>query len=362
MGGIDETNVAERQPIEASAFREVRTPADGSCLFHALEHGAALLSKGEGTGPRLRKALCSHMRQNSSLQVGGIPLATWIFWDSRLSVTQYVSAMGKAAAWGGGIELAAFAAWKGVCVEVYERVSRQYSLVSMFGNRIKPRVRVIFKGGRHYEGLELRKPTAPAGPARVQPSRQGRSAPASAGGAAARPGAKRKGITPARGDGPGAAPLVQRTPDRDALSDDEWQDDREQTTLNELSPPNPLSVFADEADTDEGSDVEGSPDDAEPEYVIDAVIDEGVSESGHASARRASSAPPRRAWPGCAPTATTSTTGSGTTWGGAQSGRGSRWGRGRGAEKRYCVNKDPFLRGGGLAMGTHPAPRQPCSY
>ena len=138
-------------PLITTRGRVVPQPPDGSCLFHSLSYGLR-----EGNASGLRRELMSFIRKHPDLEIAGDPLRDWIRWDALVSVQKYADKMSRGG-WGGGIEMAAFSELKGCNVEVYEQCSAGFKRISLFEKGGATRtVRVCYRGGVHYDALELR--------------------------------------------------------------------------------------------------------------------------------------------------------------------------------------------------------------
>ena len=138
-------------PLITTRGRVVPQPPDGSCLFHSLSYGLR-----EGNASGLRRELMQFIRKHPDLEIAGDPLRDWIRWDALVSVQKYADKMSRGG-WGGGIEMAAFSELKGCNVEVYEQCSAGFKRISLFEKSGAARtVRVCYRGGVHYDALELR--------------------------------------------------------------------------------------------------------------------------------------------------------------------------------------------------------------
>jgi hypothetical protein len=138
-------------PLITTRGRVVPQPPDGSCLFHSLSYGLR-----EGNASGLRRELMQFIRKHPDLEIAGDPLRDWIRWDALVSVQKYADKMSRGG-WGGGIEMAAFSELKGCNVEVYEQCSAGFKRISLFEKSGASRtVRVCYRGGVHYDALELR--------------------------------------------------------------------------------------------------------------------------------------------------------------------------------------------------------------
>jgi hypothetical protein len=81
----------------------VRTPGDGSCLFHAL---SCSLSGKLGSASDLRiRVVQAIPALASSREFNGATLEQWIEWETGLKPAQYVSIMARNSAWGGQVHV-----------------------------------------------------------------------------------------------------------------------------------------------------------------------------------------------------------------------------------------------------------------
>eukprot|EP01062_Namystynia_karyoxenos_P070843 TRINITY_DN66218_c0_g1_i1.p2 TRINITY_DN66218_c0_g1~~TRINITY_DN66218_c0_g1_i1.p2 ORF type:complete len:292 (+),score=57.62 TRINITY_DN66218_c0_g1_i1:117-992(+) len=135
-----------------------RQPADGSCLFHALAFGIP-----GATAASLRRELADWTETHADAEIAEDPLRDWLWWDQRQTPGQYAARM-RRGAWGGGVELAACCRLKGVDVHVWEpaRQGGGFRRISCFdcpgkpsGRQRRRRVNVLYRGGVHYDALEL---------------------------------------------------------------------------------------------------------------------------------------------------------------------------------------------------------------
>jgi len=139
--------------ISRSRGRVVPQPPDGSCLFHSLSYGL----KGTHSAASLRRDIANFIRKNPDLTISETPLRDWIKWESLLTVTAYTAKMSHSG-WGGGVELAATARLKNCTIEVYEPNPNGYKRISVFNgndNKNSLVVRVLYRGGVHYDALVL---------------------------------------------------------------------------------------------------------------------------------------------------------------------------------------------------------------
>ena len=132
--------------------REVRQPGDGSCLFHSMAYGL----KSHCNANTLRAEVCKFIACSGSFQICETPLSNWVKWDSGQSTSDYARRMSRGQ-WGGGIEMAVCSEIHACNVHVYERGFLGYKRISAFDYHTnpesKPIVRVVYKGGVHYDAL-----------------------------------------------------------------------------------------------------------------------------------------------------------------------------------------------------------------
>ena len=133
--------------------RVVHQAGDGSCLFHSMSYG---IRDGSNAGS-LRREICAYIQQHPQTPICETPLSDWVKWDSGVSCTEYALKM-KNGAWGGGIEMACMSALKLCNVHVYESFRLGgYKRISAFDHPVNPElkrtVRVLYRGGVHYDAL-----------------------------------------------------------------------------------------------------------------------------------------------------------------------------------------------------------------
>ena len=98
--------------------RVVGQPGDGDCLFHSL----AFYDAAGRSAKQLRGAIADFISRHPELQIGGPQgnaIRTWISYDAGTAVGPYVQAI-RQERWGGGIELAVYAAMQQAQVRVFE--------------------------------------------------------------------------------------------------------------------------------------------------------------------------------------------------------------------------------------------------
>jgi OTU-like cysteine protease len=132
--------------------RVVPQAGDGSCLFHSLSFGI----KDGSNACTLRREICAYIQQHPQTTICETPLSEWVKWDSGVTCTEYARKM-KNGAWGGGIEMAIMSALKLCNVHVYEMKMGSYKRISAFDHPVTPElkkiVRVLYRGGVHYDAL-----------------------------------------------------------------------------------------------------------------------------------------------------------------------------------------------------------------
>ena len=147
--------------VASGAARAVRQPGDGSCLFHSLAYG-----HGEcGSATATRRAIARYIALNAGTLIADSPLSDWIQWESGMTCAMYARRMGgPGAAWGGGIEMAAFSRLENVNVHVYERTRRSsrraassaFKRIGCFDCPGASRTVSVLYGGRvHFDALIL---------------------------------------------------------------------------------------------------------------------------------------------------------------------------------------------------------------
>ena len=133
-----------------------KMPGDGSCLFHALVYGRdGRIS--EAMAKQIRRRIVAVMLKNPQLEVAGASIAEWVRRDSGLSVEEYAARL-AGGAWGGGIELAVYAATEKVEVRVFTptEVHEKVRLVAAFGGQVDAAVvSVLYGGGAHYDAVKV---------------------------------------------------------------------------------------------------------------------------------------------------------------------------------------------------------------
>ena len=138
--------------------RAIEQPGDGNCLYHALAYAI-----GRSDHASLRRQIAAFVKRNPCLEVNGESLAQWVWWDSAKAVNDYCDDM-AISGWGGGIELAAFSAEEKFSIHVYEECGSSgcFSRLVAFDSPAPVRlVNLLYKGGVHYDGLELTEASHP---------------------------------------------------------------------------------------------------------------------------------------------------------------------------------------------------------
>lgn len=130
--------------------RVIHQPADGSCLFHALNYGI----KGS-SDVALRRKIAQFIRNNADVKVSDNSFKDWIRWSGCGRVASYTRKM-RLRGWGGGIEMAAFSLMCKVNVHVYERCrhGQGFKRISCFDSPGASRtVHILYAGRVHYDAL-----------------------------------------------------------------------------------------------------------------------------------------------------------------------------------------------------------------
>lgn len=134
----------------------VRMPGDGSCLFHSIAYGLGAFGHQED-GHTVRQRVSNFFRENPDREISGNPMSSWLYWDSRLTVSNYCSRLSADGFWGGAIEMAACAQIFGVDIGVYEEdyYGGGFRRISDFLCDTPPRgaVLVSYHGRAHYNAL-----------------------------------------------------------------------------------------------------------------------------------------------------------------------------------------------------------------
>ena len=145
-------------PVQEWEVQEVeKMRGDGSCLFHALVDGRdGRIS--EAMAKQIRRRIVAVMLKNPQLEVAGASIAEWVRRDSGLSVEEYAARL-AGGAWGGGIELAVYAATEKVEVRVFTptEVHEKVRLVVAFGGQVDAAVVsvLLYGGGAHYDAVKV---------------------------------------------------------------------------------------------------------------------------------------------------------------------------------------------------------------
>ena len=92
--------------------------------------------------------------------IADTPLCDWVRWDSGTGTDSYTASMSKSSAWGGGLEMAVCSRLKGVNVHVYREERSDFKRIGAFDHEDRPEnkktVRVVYRGGVHYDAIECR--------------------------------------------------------------------------------------------------------------------------------------------------------------------------------------------------------------
>lgn len=140
--------------VDRQGAHEVKQPADGSCLFHALCFG---LNDGTNAS-KLRREICRYIVEHPDMEIAGLPLKDWVRLDCGRSLHRYAAKIARGAQ-GGAIEIEVFSRLKGMNVHVYERCSGGYRRTCCFdgGNPSQSRgtAHILYRRRCHYDALVL---------------------------------------------------------------------------------------------------------------------------------------------------------------------------------------------------------------
>lgn len=148
--------VAAPRRMARGSSQTTRMPGDGSCLFHSLAFGLRKLGCSED-GHAIRQLVARFIAENPDSKISGTALRTWVYWDSRRSVNEYVARLSTGGVWGGAIEMAVVAHIFQVDVVVYEKdYMGNADMISDFLTDKKPRgvIMVLYLGRMHYDAIE----------------------------------------------------------------------------------------------------------------------------------------------------------------------------------------------------------------
>ena len=137
---------------------------DGCCLFQALVYGCEG-STSQAKVIALRSQIAKTMLEHPQMDIAGTSIAEWIWRDSGLEIKEYVTRL-ENGAWGGGVEMAAFARATGRSVRVYTTIGRSglVRLIAAFGGEVASAaeggavwggVEVLYEGGDHYDAVQV---------------------------------------------------------------------------------------------------------------------------------------------------------------------------------------------------------------
>ena len=154
-------------PMLLQSGQVMKQPGDGSCLFHSLLYGLLQLparfrtlqssrTVSEGSCDELRRGLADWVALNSTMEVEGMQISTWIDAEKKESVVDYVDRMRKPNEWGGSIEMTACSRLLGVNVWVYQRAGRRgFRRTHAFDaiGASEQTVHVLYNGRTHYDAL-----------------------------------------------------------------------------------------------------------------------------------------------------------------------------------------------------------------
>ena len=130
----------------------VRTPGDGSCLFHAVEVAA------QQPAAALRAIVADAVEANVDSEFNGATLKQWIEWETELTPDQYSARM-RVGNWGGQIELLLLARGLDIPIHVFAQLPQKgaYELQHTFLPASPSRasaepIRLLYNGA-HYDAI-----------------------------------------------------------------------------------------------------------------------------------------------------------------------------------------------------------------
>ena len=135
MSGLAEGGDTVSPALEWVVREVTKMPMDGNCLFHAL-----VFVRDGGTDEHraleLRREVIGAMSTDPGRVIGGASLEEWVRRDSGVGMREYADKL-LAGAWGGGLELAAYAAFMRRRVMVFTQGGREgwADMVASFGER-----------------------------------------------------------------------------------------------------------------------------------------------------------------------------------------------------------------------------------
>ena len=138
--------------------RVVRQDADGHCMYHSLAY--CLRQIGHlGDALCLRRYLADYMITHPDMLVAGDTIEVWVGHDVGMTLARYCQRMREAneRAWGGGVELAVFAATQYVNVHVYERRGKDFLRMACFHSAQpnKGTIHLHYVSAGHYDALDI---------------------------------------------------------------------------------------------------------------------------------------------------------------------------------------------------------------
>lgn len=165
--GKDSTGRSPRGEVlrESEGWSVARQPGDGSCLFHSLCFAE---SRARNAHPNdahsLRAEIAAWLlRHETDELASGDTVREVVKWESGLGVADYVRRI-RGHAWGGAVEVAAFAKMRSIEVRVFEsgndpndmRVRIFRSIGRFRAPSGSPVIRILYSGRSHYDALVKR--------------------------------------------------------------------------------------------------------------------------------------------------------------------------------------------------------------
>ena len=129
----------------------VKTPGDGSCLFHAVQVSAKINAK------QLRQMAAGAVVTNADVEFNGMSIRQWIFNETKMTAEDYATAMCDNK-WGGQMELWLLAKCLNTPIGVYVQPKKgMFTLQHIFQpvsrrNDLTEPIRLLFSNA-HYDAL-----------------------------------------------------------------------------------------------------------------------------------------------------------------------------------------------------------------
>ena len=109
----------------------------------------------------LRRELAAFVAEHPEVEIDGVALADWVYWDKRCSPQAY-STRQAVSGDGGGIEIAIYARLKGRSVQVFERRGDGFLRIAHFPALDSNGTINLLYNGFHYDTLFLVTPVVGA--------------------------------------------------------------------------------------------------------------------------------------------------------------------------------------------------------